>query len=124
MAHFAEIGLNNIVLRVLVVHNNEMLDQSGDENEAKGAEFCRGLFGGTWVQTSYNGTIRKNYAGKGFTYDNQRDAFIPPKPFASWSLSETTCLWDAPTPMPTDGKVYKWNEPTTSWVEIVSSTEE
>lgn len=124
MAHFAEIGLNNIVLRVLVVHNNEMLDQNGNESEAKGAEFCRSLFGGTWVQTSYNGTIRKNYAGKDFTYDNQRDAFIPPKPFASWLLNETTCLWDAPTPMPTDGKMYKWDEPTTSWIEVVIPTEE
>ena len=124
MAHFAEIGLNNIVLRVLVVHNNEMLDQNGNESEAKGAEFCRSLFGGTWVQTSYNGTIRKNYAGKDFTYDNQRDAFIPPKPFASWLLNETTCLWDAPTPMPTDGKMYKWDESTTSWIEVVIPTEE
>jgi hypothetical protein len=70
------------------------------------------------VQTSYNGTIRKNYAGAGFTYDSQRNAFIPPKPFASWILNETTCNWDAPTPMPTDDKQYHWDEPTTSWVEI------
>ena len=115
MAHFAEIGLNNTVLRVIVVHNNELLDQNGQESEAKGAEFCRSLFGGTWVQTSYNGTIRKNYAGKDFTYDNQRDAFIPPKPFASWTLNETTCRWTAPTPIPTDGKRYSWNEEQLNW---------
>lgn len=121
MAHFAEIGLNNTVLRVIVVHNNECLDENGQESEAKGAEFCRGLFGGTWVQTSYNGTIRKNFAGQGFTYDSQRDAFIPPKPFASWVLNETTCRWDAPTPYPNDGKRYRWDEETTSWV-IVQTT--
>jgi hypothetical protein len=84
---------------------------------------------GEWIQTSYNthggvhkngGTpLRKNYAGIGFTYDRTRDAFIPPQPFASWVLNETTCLWDAPTPMPTDGKLYVWDEPTTSWIEIV-----
>ena len=83
---------------------------------------------GEWIQTSYNtkggvhllgGTpLRKNYAGIGYTYDRTRDAFIPPQPFASWTLNEETCLWDAPTPYPTDGKVYRWDEPTTSWVEI------
>ena len=117
MAHYAEIGLNNTVLRVIVVHNNELMD-NGQESESKGAEFCRNLFGGTWVQTSYNGTFRKNFAGQGYTYDSERDAFIPPKPFASWVLNETTCLWEAPTAMPDDGKRYKWDEPTTSWVEI------
>ena len=115
MAHFAEIGLNNTVLRVIVVHNNELLDENGQESEAKGAAFCRNLFGGTWIQTSYNGTIRKNYAGIGDTYDTQRDAFIAPKPFASWVLDESTCRWQAPTPMPNDGKMYVWDEPTTSW---------
>ena len=83
---------------------------------------------GEWIQTSYNtqggvhllgGTpLRKNYAGIGYTYDRTRDAFIPPKPFPSWTLNEQTCLWDAPTPYPTDGKIYRWDEPTTSWVEI------
>jgi hypothetical protein len=118
MAHFAEIGLNNIVLQVIVVHNNDCLDENGQESEAKGAEFCRNLSGGTWIQTSYNGNIRKNYAGAGYTYDSQRDAFIPPKSFASWTLNETTCLWEAPTPMPTDGKRYSWDESTIAWVEI------
>lgn len=118
MAHFAEIGLNNTVVRVIVVHNNECLDENGIESEVKGAEFCRNLLGGTWMQTSYNGNMRKNFAGVGFTYDSQRDAFIPPKPYASWVLNETTCCWDAPTPMPQDGKMYIWDETTISWVEI------
>lgn len=115
MAHFAEIGLNNTVLQVIVVHNNELLDENGQESEAKGAEFCRNLFGGTWVQTSYNGKIRKNYAGIGFTYDSARDAFIAPKPYPSWNLDEQTCQWQPPTPMPNDGKIYQWDEATTSW---------
>jgi hypothetical protein len=116
MAHFAEIGLNNTVLRVIVVHNNELLDESGVEQETKGVEFCRGLFGGTWVQTSYNANFRKNFAGTGFTYDSERDAFISPKPFASWVLNEDTCRWEAPVKMPEDG-VYQWDEDTLSWVE-------
>ena len=116
MAHFAEIGLNNTVLRVIVVHNNDCL-LDGVETESVGAEFCRSHFGGTWVQTSYNGNIRKNYAGVGYTYDSQRDAFIAPKPYDSWVLNEQTCLWEAPTPAPNDGKMYLWDEATTSWVE-------
>jgi len=124
MAHFAEIGLNNTVLRVIVVHNNELLDENGVEQEAKGAEFCRNLFGGAWVQTSYNANIRKNYAGEGFTYDSTRDAFIPPKPYPSWVLNEDTCRWDAPVPYPTDvgtpeaPKRYVWDEATTLWVLV------
>ena len=106
MSHWAELDNNNIVIRVLVGPNY------GDEGEA----FFNAL-GGTWVKTSYNGNIRKNYAGIGYTYDAQRDAFIPPKPFASWVLNEDSCLWDAPTPMPTDGKKYSWDEGTTSWKE-------
>jgi hypothetical protein len=120
MAHFAEIDQNNTVLRVIVVHNNDCL-LNGVETESVGAEFCRNLFGGTWVQTSYNGTIRKNYAGTGYTYDSQRNAFIPPKPYVSWVLNEITCLWDAPTPMPQDNKRYSWDEDTTSWIEITQS---
>ena len=100
MAHFAEIETDNTVLRVIVVHNNELLDESGVEQEAKGAAFCQSLFGGTWVQTSYNGTIRKNFAGAGFTYDTARDAFIPPKPNGDWVLNEQTCQWEAPAPVP------------------------
>ena len=118
MAHFVEIGLNNTVLRVIVVHNNELLDENGVEQESKGADFCRNLFGGTWLQTSYNGNIRKNYAGIGFTYDAQLDAFIPPQPFPSWVLNETTCLWEAPVPYPQDGKRYIWDEAAQTWVEV------
>jgi len=132
MAHFAELGLNNVVQRAIVVHNNELLDENNVESEQKGADFCRNLFGGTWVQTSYNGNFRKNFAGTGYTYDSQRDAFIPPKPFDSWVLNEDTCQWQAPTPMPEDGSIYLqaptpmpedgsiylWDEETQEWVTV------
>lgn len=116
MAHFAQLDENNVVTQVIVVHNNELMD-NGQESEAKGVAFCQSLFGGNWKQTSYNGNIRKNYAGIGYTYDSGRDAFIPPKPFNSWLLNETICLWEAPVPYPKDGKRYTWDEPTLSWVE-------
>jgi hypothetical protein len=115
MSHFAQIDGNNIVTQVLVIEQ-DVVDT--------------GLFGepSSFIQTSYNtqggvhklgGTpLRKNYAGIGYTYDKNRDAFIPPKPFNSWVLNESTCLYDAPTPMPTDDKRYSWDENTTSWVEI------
>ena len=116
MAHFAKIGLNNIVTEVLVVANRETMDAQGNEQESIGIEFLKTLTGHeTWIQTSYNGNIRKNFAGVGYTYDEQRDAFISSKPFASWTLNETTCRWDAPTPKPNDDKEYRWNESTTSW---------
>ncbi len=115
MAHFAELGENNTVLRVIVVDNKDTMNTNGVEVEEIGAAFCRNLLGGTWKQTSYNGNFRKNYAGFGFTYDSQRDAFIPPKPFDSWTLNETTCRWDAPVAYPSDGKLYTWNEETTTW---------
>lgn len=117
MAHFAEIGLNNTVMRVIVVSNEECKDQYGNESETIGAKFCHDLLSGLWLQTSYNGSMRKNFAGIGYTYDSTRDAFIAPKPFASWVLNETTCKWDAPIAYPTDGKHYAWDETTTSWVE-------
>jgi hypothetical protein len=117
MAHFAEINQNNMVLRVIVVENKDTSTPDGTEVESIGVALCQRLFGGNWVKTSYNGNVRKNYAGVGFTYDSSRDAFIPPKPFNSWILNENTCQWDAPTPMPTDDKKYSWNEATTSWVE-------
>jgi hypothetical protein len=108
MAHFAELDENNIVVRVLVTDNDF-------PNE--GYDWLVETLGGTWVQTSYNATIRKNFAGVGFTYDEALDAFIPPKPYASWSLNEETCLWEAPTPYPTDGKNYNWDEETQDWIE-------
>ena len=109
MANFAEIDENNIVLRVLVVD---------DEHENYGqtylAETCN--LGGTWVKTSYNGNIRKNFAGIGYKYNSVLDAFIPPQPFPSWILNEETCQWEPPTPMPNDGQYYVWNEETISWI--------
>ena len=117
MAHFAQLE-NNVVTKVIVVSNQDILDENGQESEQKGIDFCSNLLGGTWKQTSYNGNIRKNYAGIGYTYDEGRDAFIAPKPFASWVLDETTCQWKAPVAMPTDDKRYLWDEETTSWLEI------
>ena len=119
MAHFAQIDENNVVQQVIVVHNNELLDENGIEQESKGIQFCQSLFGGNWVQTSYNSNFRKNYAGQGYTYDSVRDAFIPPKPYNSWVLNEDTCNWEAPVTRPTDGKLYVWDEDTVSWVEVV-----
>ena len=94
MAHFAELDATNTVTRVIVVHDNELLD-NGVESEAKGITFCQSLFGGNWIQTSYNGNIRKNYAGIGFLYDPVRDAFIAPQPEeGEWILNEDTCRWE------------------------------
>ena len=118
MAHFVRLDENSIVVQGIVVHNNELID-NGVEFETKGIAFCQSLFsGGDWIQTSYNGNIRKNYAGIGYTYDEARDAFIPPKPYPSWLLDETTCLWEAPVPMPEDGEQYRWDDATTSWVLV------
>lgn len=123
MAHFAELDENNVVKRVIVVDNKDTSDAQGVEKEHIGAAFCEKLLGGTWKQTSYNGNIRKNYAGVGFTYQADIDAFVPPKPFPSWVLDTATAHWNAPVPVPTgtneDGtpKHYKWNEETGSWVE-------
>jgi hypothetical protein len=120
MAHFAQLDANNIVTQVIVVANKDTADAEGVEKEHIGAAFCERLLGGVWKQTSYNANMRKNYAGIGFTYDADRDAFIPPKPFNSWTLNEDTCQWQAPVAMPDDGKMYRWDEDTTSWVEIVA----
>jgi len=117
MAHFAEIDQNNVVLRVIVVENRDTSTPDGVEVESIGVAFCQRLFGGNWVKTSYNGNIRKNYAGVGFVYDFGRDAFISPKPFNSWVLNENTCQWDAPVAYPDDGKHYLWDESITNWVE-------
>ena len=123
MAHFAKIGLNNIVTEVLVVANRETMDSNGVEHESIGVEFLKTLTGHeTWIQTSYNGNIRKNYAGVGYTYDSQRDAFIPPQPYPSWTLVEETCNWTAPVLYPTDGKMYQWDEATTNWIQVNEET--
>lgn len=111
MAHFAELDDNNVVIRVLVTDNE---DPNGDE----GYQWLLDNLGGTWVKTSYNGTIRKNYAGVGYRYDEALDAFIAPTPFESWILNEETAQWEAPTPKPEDDGMYDWNEGTLSWDAI------
>jgi hypothetical protein len=118
MAHFAKLDQNNIVVFVTVGRDED----NGKEDELTART------GDTYKQTSYNthggvhsngGTpFRKNYAGIGYTYDSGRDAFIPPKPYASWVLNESTCLWDAPVAMPTDNKMYRWDEETINWIEV------
>jgi hypothetical protein len=111
MAHFAKLGVGNIIEKVEVVSNDVATD------EQTGVDFLNNLYGtrDTWKQTSYNGNIRKNFAGIGYTYDQTRDAFIPPKPFNSWTLDEDTCLWEAPVAYPDDGQMYQWNESTKQW---------
>jgi len=122
LAHFAKIE-NNVVTQVIVVANKDTADANGVEKEYIGAAFCEKLFGGTWKQTSYNGNFRKNYAGIGYTYNADIDAFVPPKPFASWVLNNETAQWEAPVPMP-EGGMYSWDEETTSWVEVQTETTE
>jgi len=131
MAHFAQLDANNVVTQVLVVDNSEILDDNDVEQESLGVTFLQNLLGSdtTWKQTSYNGNMRKNYAGIGYTYDSSRDAFIPPQPFTSWTLNDTSCLWEAPITMPTltqaeidSFSYYIWDEDayqadnTTGWV--------
>ena len=116
MASFAKIGLNNKVIEVQSVVNEVLHDSNGVEQENIGIDFLTKLTGwAIWKQTSYNNNIRKNYAGIGMTYDEDKDAFIPKKPYNSWILNETTCQWEAPVAYPTDGQRYNWNEETTSW---------
>jgi hypothetical protein len=135
MAFFAKLNSNNIVEQVIVINNNELLD-NGIESEAKGIAFCKSLYGQdtNWKQTSYNTregkhylsdnsglsntqekAFRKNYAGVGYEYNQQKDAFIPPKPFNSYILNESTCTWEPPIPCPEDGGHYCWNEENQSW---------
>jgi hypothetical protein len=115
MAHFAELNEDNVVTQVIVVANEELL-VDGVESEAKGIEFCESLFGGRWIQTSYSASVRKNYAGIDFLYDEDKDAFIAPKTFESWVLDEDTCRWQAPVAPPLDDKYYTWNEQELNWV--------
>jgi hypothetical protein len=121
MTHFAQLDENNKVLQVIVVSNDELME-NGVESEHKGIAFCKTLLGAdtNWVQTSYNATIRKNYAGIGYTYDSVRDAFISPKTYNSWVLNEETCNWEAPTPYPSGDGMYKWVEDDLNW-QLVES---
>jgi hypothetical protein len=105
MAHFAKVNLNTKLVEQVIVAEQDFVDK----------------LPGTWIQTSYNGTIRKNYAGVGHTYDFTRDAFYAPQPFASWTLNEDTCRWETPVAYPTDGKLYKWNEQELNWEEVIKS---
>ena len=116
MAHFAKVNQTTKIVENVIVAEQDFIDSGAVGNPE------------LWIQTSYNtyggihqlgGTpLRKNYAGIGYTYNAELDAFIPPKPYASWTLNENTCLWDSPTPVPTDDKNYKWDEPTLSWIEV------
>jgi len=126
VAHFAKIE-DNIVVDIVVVNNEDVEDGDGVEQESIGIAFLKNLFGNDteWVQTSYNNNFRKNYAGVGFTYDQTRDAFIPPQPYPSWILDEDTCCWDAPIPYPLPEEkeafsgsfdhVYEWDEDNVTW---------
>tara|TARA_R110000787_G_scaffold77436_1_gene170135 strand:- start:164 stop:553 length:390 start_codon:yes stop_codon:yes gene_type:complete len=123
MAHFAKIGLNSKVTEILSVNNNVLLDADGNESEKNGIDFLTKLTGWSiWKQTSYNENIRKNFAGIGMTYDEDRDVFIPKKPYSSWTLNEETCRWEAPTPKPEltqeqidNNNYYVWNETNQTW---------
>ena len=121
MAHFAKLGINNIVEKVIAVNNSVITDENGVEQEQLGIDFINNLYNTNdiWKQTSYNNNIRKNYAGIGYTYDEIRDAFIAPKPFNSWILNEQTCLWEPPVSKPTEqleeNQYYFWNEDIINW---------
>jgi len=135
MAHFAELDGSNVVLRVMVINNEDCVDSDDNESEAVGAAFCDALFGGgTWKQTSYNNKVRKQYAGIGYTYDAAKNMYVMPKPHASWIL-DASCDWQPPIAFPSDsglvvndgsmtGKDYRWDESayqadnSTGWVEI------
>lgn len=115
MAHFAKLDTNNIVTQVVVVNNNVLLKADNTESELKGKQFLNSLLGqAKWVQTSYNNNFRKQYAGIGYAYDETNDVFIAPQPFNSWTLDENFD-WQPPTPYPTDGQLYQWNEETQTW---------
>jgi hypothetical protein len=120
MAYFAKLNSNNIVENVISINNAVITDANGVEQEQLGIDFINQLYNtnDVWKKTSYNNNIRKNYAGIGYQYDSQRDAFIAPKPYNSWILNETTCLWEAPVAYPVDSNVnnrYKWNEEILNW---------
>ena len=122
MAHFAQIDSDNIVTQVIVVSNNDCGGGDFPASEEIGAAFCTNLLGGTWKQTSYNNNFRKRYAGIGYAYDAERDAFIAPKPYPSWTLNETTCDWEAPVARPETG-FWVWNEEELQWDEVVPQGE-
>lgn len=118
MAHFAKLDQENIVEKVIVINNLDVIDvEAGRESEQKGVAHCKNLFGEDtkWVQTSYNKSFRYNYASPGYKYDEQNDAFIPPQPYPSWVLNTETFTWDPPIPEPDDNKIWVWNEASQTW---------
>jgi len=116
MAHFAKLDSDNNVIQVVVVDNEDLREEDGNESEQKGIEFLMEVTGySKWKQTSYNASIRKNYAGIGFKYDENLDCFIPPKPYDSWIFDDKTVTWIPSIPYPTDGEDYVWIEETKSW---------
>jgi hypothetical protein len=125
MAHFAEIDSNNIVIRVIVIDNSDTLDAQGNESESIGSQFCTDLFGGEWIKTSYNNTIRHKYASIGDTYDQTLDVFKLPKPYVSWTYNNSTFNWEAPVARPTvtldangvPTEEYIWIEESLSWLK-------
>lgn len=125
MAHFAQLDENNVVMQVIVVNNAELLDESGQESEAKGIAFCQSVFGADtiWKQTSYNANFRNMFAPVGAIYKPELDVFIPPRPFDSWSFNQDTMSWEAPIPCPGDVKNYQWNEAEQTWEAAVSLLE-
>lgn len=122
MGNFAKLDDQSIVVDVIVVNNDTLDNLPFPESEAVGITFLTDWSGGytNWKQTSYNANFRKNYAGGGYTYDAVLDAFIVPKPFPSWLLNTETCQWEPPTPYPSDGEKYAWDEETLSWVQVVN----
>jgi hypothetical protein len=118
MAHFAELDDNNIVLRVYVVHDEDTKNSEGQESEEVGQQFLTNIFGGRWLQTSYNSTFRNKFAGITDIYDEIKDVFISASPYPSWILNEETFCWEPPIPEIEDGIKRKWNEETTSWIEV------
>ena len=122
MAHFAKIDENNKVIEVLVVNNSDCGNLEFPESEIVGQTFLNSIgLTGSWKQTSYNSSFRKNYAGMGYTYDESRNAFIPVKPYPSYILNEDTCQWDAPIPRPNDDKFYDWDEENLIWKELTTN---
>ena len=117
MAHFAEIDDNNVVTRVIVVSNDDCGGGNYPESDPIGAAFCTNLLGGTWKQTSYNNNFRKRYAGIGYTFDAELDAFIAPKPYPSWTLNEETADWEPPVARPEEG-MWTWDETNQEWDEV------
>lgn len=117
MAYFAQLDENHTVVQVISISNNDAPDPAPNNSEPLGQSFIASLnLPGVWLQTSYNATFRKNYAGIGYTYDEARDAFIPPQPYPSWLLNEQTCLWEPPVPYPDDGNLYTWSEDDLQWL--------